>query len=186
MKKQDVQGLHFVYGTLKDILTGKEILDTDDERFRQKIARLLIEEKGWPSGNITPGKRIETQFAGNFVVSRIDFYIEHEKTPFMIIRYGPGSIVTRERPAIAAARVLLPEMRIPIAVVTNGNDASVLETKKGQKIGSGLESIPSKDEANHLLERFPPEPFPEEKREREYRILNAYDVNVCAMPYRHA
>jgi hypothetical protein len=62
----------------------------------------------------------------------------------------------------------------------------VQPTKKGQKIGSGLESIPSKDEANHLLERFPPEPFPEEKREREYRIPNAYDVNVCAMPYRHA
>lgn len=113
------------------------------------------------------------------MISTIDFFVQHEGTPFMIIRYGPGSIVTRERPAIAAARVLLSATRIPLAVVTNGKDAVILETQRGKKIGVGLEAIPKKSEAKNLLRTYLPEPFPEEKRERELRILNAYDVEVC-------
>ncbi len=177
--KKDIPSHHLIYGTLKDFITGDEILDTDDERFRQAIARLLVEKKGWSRHDITPRKKIETLFVGNFVVSTIDFFVQYEGTPFMIVRYGPGSIVTRERPAIAAARVLLSGTRIPLAVVTNGKDAVILETQRGKKIGEGLEAIPTKSEAKELLSTYWPEPFPKEKRERELRILNAYDVEVC-------
>ena len=178
-RARDIPTHHLIYGHLEDFITGERLVDTDDERFRQKIAHFLVEKKGWAKKDIEPRRRIETLFAGNFVVSTIDFLVRYKGTPFMIVRYGPGSIVTRERPAIAAARVLLKECRIPIAVVTNGQDAVILETKKGQKIGEGLEAIPGKDEAAAFLADYPPGPFPEERRERELRILNAYDVEIC-------
>ncbi len=179
MATKDIPSHHLIYGTCKDFITGEELVDTDDERFRQKIARLLVEEKEWDKKDIMPRQKIETLFASTFVVSRIDFLVNLDQKPFMIIRYGPGSIVTRERPAVAAARVLLPDVRVPIAVVTNGTDAVILETLRGRQIAGGMDAIPSKEEAEKLIADFPQGPFPEEKRERELRILNACDTEVC-------
>ncbi len=179
MAPKDIPNHHLIYGKCTDFITGEELVDTDDERFRQKIARFLVEEKGWDKSDIQPRQKIETLFSGTYVTSRIDFLVHLGSDPFMIIRYGPGSIVTRERPAIAAARVLIQGLRIPLAVVTNGTDASVLETAKGGQLGTGLNAIPSKEEATQLIKEYPPGPFPEEKRERELRILNANDKEVC-------
>ncbi len=179
MASKDIPSHHLIYGKCTDFITGEELVDTDDERFRQKLARFLVEKKGWDKRDIVPRQKIETLFAGVYVTSRVDFLVNLNQKPFMIVRYGPGSIVTRERPAIAAARVLLPDMRVPVAVVTNGTDASVLETGRGRQLGQGLDAIPSREQAEELILEFPPEPFPEEKRERELRILNACDVEVC-------
>ena len=179
MATKDIPSHHLIYGKCTDYISGEELVDTDDERFRQQIARFLVEEKGWDKKDIYPRQKIDTLFAGTYVTSRIDFLVRLDDQPFMIIRYGPGSIVTRERPAIAAARVLLPNLRVPVAVITNGTDASILETGRGRALGQGLDAIPSKEEARELLAKYPPEPFPEEKREKELRILNANDVEVC-------
>ena len=34
-----------IYGETNDFVTGERITDTDDERYRQKLARFLVEEK---------------------------------------------------------------------------------------------------------------------------------------------
>jgi hypothetical protein len=88
--------------------------------------------------------------------------------------------VTRERSAIAAARVLETAYRIPLAVVTNCRDAEVLDTATGKVIRQGLDKIPDKKEAESLVQSLRFEPFDDEtKKDRERRILNAYDVEVC-------
>jgi hypothetical protein len=98
----------------------------------------------------------------------------------MILRFAPGSIVTRERSAIAAARVLEPAYQIPLAVVTNCRDAEVLDTYTGKVIRQGLDKIPDKKEAEDLVKSLRFEPFDDEiKNDRERRILNAYDVEIC-------
>jgi hypothetical protein len=63
----------------------------------------------------------------------------------MIIMYGPGSLVTRQRPTLAAAR-LLEDYVVPFAVITNGKDALIMDTASGKVIGEGLESIPDKQQ----------------------------------------
>jgi hypothetical protein len=98
----------------------------------------------------------------------------------MILRFAPGSIVTRERAAIAAARVLEPSYQIPLVVVTNCKDAEVLDTYTGKVIRQGLDSIPDRKEAEALVRTLRFEPFDdEEKKDREHRILNAYDLEIC-------
>ena len=100
----------------------------------------------------------------------------------MVIRYGPGSLVTRERPAIAAARVLEPDYQIPLAVVTNGQDAEILDTYSGKIIKQGLAGVPGKKEAEELYGSLQFLPFIDsKKKERELRILNAFDVEVCCV-----
>ncbi|MGW8193339.1 MAG: type I restriction enzyme HsdR N-terminal domain-containing protein [Desulforhopalus sp.] len=171
---------HLIYGTLHDYLTGEELTDTDDERIRQELSRMMVEEKGYARELLTPRLKIETLFSRSFVTSTIELTVTTCDRQFLIIRYGPGSLVSRERAAIAAARVLNPDYRIPLAVVTNGSDAELLDTRTGKILGYGLESIPDSDTATAMVEhlQFLP-PLDAVKKERELRILNAFDVERC-------
>lgn len=171
---------HLIYGILRDYLTDEELTDTDDERIRQQLSSLMVEEKGYDKTQLQPRIRIETLFSRCFVTSTIELTVSVEQRQCLIIRYGPGSLVSRERAAIAAARVINPDYAIPLAVVTNGRDAELLDTGTGKILGYGLEAIPDR----HTLEKMSAElvfqPPPKGiKRERELRILNAFDVERC-------
>ena len=94
----------------------------------------------------------------------------------MVIKYGPGSIVTRRRSVLAASRLMAP-YQIPIAVATNGEDAEILEGFTGKVISRGLETIPSKQE---LIERVRKDHFTAilaDRAELESRILYCYEVD---------
>lgn len=171
---------HLIYGILKDFLTGEELTDTDDERIRQELLQLLVYQKGFAKEDIEPRLFIETFFANSFVVSVIEATVTVAGRQLFILRYGPGSLVSRERSAIAAARVLNPKYRIPYAVVSNGRDAEFLETTTGKILGYGLDSIPDYQASLILLEKtaFLP-PLEKPQKERELRILNAFDVERC-------
>jgi len=176
----DIPLHHIVYGTCTDFVTGETIVDTDDERYRQKLARYLVEEKGYEKKDIEMGQKIETLFNGQFVTSKISMVVKGKNKRMMIIRYAPGSLVTRERSVLAAARVLDDAYQIPLAVVTNGEDAELLNTYTGDILKNGLEAIPGPEEAVKLAASLGFAPFDDEKKsERELRILNAYDVEVC-------
>lgn len=173
---------HLVYGSLHDYLNGEELTDTDDERIRQDISRYMVEDRGYHQEELIPRLYIETLFTNNFVRSTIDLTVEMQGRRFMIVRYGPGSLVSRERSAIAAARVLHPDYQIPLAVVTNGRDAELIDSATGKILGNGLESIPDRDQAEKLLATLQ---FPARQKdpelEREKRILNAFDVERCCL-----
>ncbi|MDX1775410.1 MAG: type I restriction enzyme HsdR N-terminal domain-containing protein [Desulfobulbales bacterium] len=178
----DIPSHHYIYGTCTDYLTGETLVDTDDERCRQDLARFLVEEKGYDKSDLEPRLRIETLYSGQFVASTIDITVRQAGKRFMILRFAPGSIVTRERPAIAAARVLEPLYQIPLAVVTNSKDAEVLDTYTGKVIRQGMDNIPGKNEAESLIATLRFEPLDDEiKKDRERRILNAYDVEICCV-----
>ena len=94
----------------------------------------------------------------------------------MIIKYGPGSIVTRRRPLLAASRILAP-YQIPIAVITNGEDAEVLEGFSGNVISQGLETIPSKPQLNKIAARDHFNLVAADRAEMESRILYCFAVD---------
>jgi len=175
----DIPTHHMIYGSLADFVTGEPLVDTDDERYRQKLARLLVEEKGFAKSELTMRRRIETLFAHQFVASRIDIVVSIENQRVMVLRYGPGSLVTRERPAIAAARVLEENQIIPLVVVTNGEDAELLSARTGKVLETGLDAIPTREAVVALLSTLDFTPVAPERREPELRILNAFDVETC-------
>jgi hypothetical protein len=178
----DIPSHHRIFGTCIDYLTGESIIDTDDERYRQKLARMLIEEKGYQRQELESRLRIETLFAGQYVVSTIDFVVSVQGRRFMVIRYGPGSLVTRERPAIAAARVLDVANQLPLTVVSNGEQAEILDTYTGKVKLHGLHNIPDRDTAKSLLPQLIFAPLTDPgRRERELRILNAFDAEACCV-----
>jgi hypothetical protein len=167
---------HLILGELDDLITGETIKDTLDERYRQKIARLLLDGKGYLKSDIQVRKSLLVEAGENRAFIKIDFLISLLGRLCMIINYGPGSLVTRHRPVLAASRVLAP-YQIPVAVVTNGEDAEILDGSSSKVLSRGLDMIPSKTELHKMADRFVFNLIPPERAVMESRILYCYEVD---------
>ena len=169
-------GHHLILGELKDILTGEIIQDTHDERHRQAIATILLDKKGYKKEDIKSNRKIIAAADEKKAIVKIDFEISTSGKTDMIIKYGPGSLTTRRRSALALSR-LAGLRNIPLVVVTNGEDAEIVDGETGKVVRQGLISIPSKDE---LWEKYKDKKYAEltEKQvELEGRIAYAYEVD---------
>jgi hypothetical protein len=110
----------------------------------------------------------------------------------MVIHYGPGSLVTRHRPILAMSR-LVQANQVPLAVVTNGEDADILDGESGRVIASGLNQIPTKTQLSHIVDARQWPMVPPKRREMESRILMAFEIDgrcpcddsVCAIVEQH-
>jgi hypothetical protein len=181
-------GHHLILGERTDIITGQTIMDTHDERYRQKIARLLIKHKGYQKGEIKANNEMLVKAGEKRAVIKIDFLVNLSGKVLMIIKFGPGSIVTRHRSLLAASRVLKP-YQIPIAVVTNGEDAEILEGDTGRIISRGLDTIPDKIQLVERLGDNAMKQISAKRAEMEARILYCFEVdgscpcdeNVCIL-----
>ena len=105
----------------------------------------------------------------------VHFIIRVDNISFAIIMYGPGSVVTRQRPTLSVAR-LYEDYMIPYSVITNGHEANLMNTKSGKVIGKDFDSIFSKKEALDLLKDIHLEKLTMERREKEQRILYTMDI----------
>jgi hypothetical protein len=169
-------GHHLIMGKLTDFLTGEILDDTHDERFRQDIARLLVSEKGYARDEIKSRIDLKTEACGKAAIIKVDFAILIRERICMIIKYGPGSLVTRRRPALAASR-LLSGYQIPVVVVTNGREADILDGETGKIMTSGLNTIVSRENMMAEWARFGFKPVAPTRAEKESRILFAYEVD---------
>ena len=166
---------YVILGETTDYLTGETIALTHDEQARQKIVRYLVEEKGYQKNEITPRMELPVTVDGNTGHARIDFLIRINDRVYAIVIYGPGSLVSRQKPAIAAACLIEP-YTVPVTIVSNGLDAHVLDTDTGKMIGEGFAAIPSRDAAIAALKTADLKPVTEKRREKARRILYVMDI----------
>ena len=169
-------GHHLILGEQVDFLTGEALADTHDERYRQALARLLVEKKGYDKSDIVPRRKLIVRAGDKCAQIQIDFTVSINNTVAMIIRYGPGSLVTRHRPAIAASRVLTA-YQIPLIVVSNGLDADIIDGKTGSVLSKGLDTIPDKQALLARCGAGARVPIAPKRAESEQRILYAYDID---------
>jgi len=165
------------YTLITDFITGREVPNVGAEENRQAVERVLVEDKGYLKEDIQVDVDIAITVAGEPYSSQVDLAVSADggKTRFMVIKCAAGSLGSREREIVAAAR-LLDEYQIPCAVVSDGQTAIVLDTISGKKIGDGLDVIPTRQEALARLKSFKPEGFPGDRREREKLIFRTYDL----------
>lgn len=167
---------HLILGTLTDYISGNTLDDTLDERHRQLIGRLLVEQKGYRKTQITPRHKLKFRIPGKCARLLITYIVKIENRIAMLIQYGPGSLVTRHRPALAMAR-LAAEYQIPRVVVTNGEQADTLDGSNGDLLNRGLENIPNCDELVRLVQQHLWNAISRERAEMESRILMAFEVD---------
>ena len=169
-------GHHLIMGQLTDFLTGEILDDTHDERFRQDIARRLVYEKGYQRTEIRSRLPLKAEAGGQAAMIWVDFAVTIHQRVCMMIKYGPGSLVTRHRPALAASR-LLTGYQIPVVVVTNGREADILDGKTGKILASGMNAMVSREDMEKNWSRLAFDPVSPDRATRESRILFAYEVD---------
>lgn len=166
--------------TIVDFVTGEEVPDVGAEANRQAVERILVKEKGFDKADIEVDAAIEIAIAGVPYRSQVDLVVSVDGNRVMAVKCAAGSLGSREREILAAAR-LLDRHQLRRAAVSDGKNAVVLETVTGKKVGEGLAALPSKEEARHLLQSTPARALAPERCEREKLIFRSYDsmnVNV--------
>jgi hypothetical protein len=183
-----MNGHHLILGELVDVITGQTLKDTHDERYRQEIARRLVDQQKYLKADIEPRKELLVKADDKKAILKIDFSVTLAGRICMVIKYGPGSLVTRRRPVLAALRLIAP-YQVPVAVITNGEDAEIMKGISGEIIAQGIDSIPSKPDLIKLVANEPFTPIADQQAELESRILYCYEVddscecddNICKL-----
>ena len=161
--------------TLIDFVTGEKVPDIGAEINRQALERFLVNEKGFAKTDIEVDTDLELIIAEKPYRSQVDLVVSVDGTRYMAIKCAAGSLGSREREIVAAARLLAP-YQIPVAAVSDGKTAIILDTVSGKKIGEGLKFIPSKNEAGNSLKKITLQPLPVKRVEGEKLIFRTYDM----------
>ena len=184
-----MNGHHLILGEQIDFITGETISDTHDERYRQKLARLLVNDKEFDKDDILPRYELLTQAGKRRAIVPIDFLVSLDGKICMLIKYGPGSLLTRHRSALAASRLVAP-YQVPIAVATNGEDADILDGLNGKVIRRGLDAVPNKKDLLQIKSKFEFKKISSQRAEMESRIFYCFEVDgscecddtICKLP----
>ncbi|WP_027184381.1 type I restriction enzyme HsdR N-terminal domain-containing protein [Desulfovibrio inopinatus] len=161
--------------TIEDYLTGESIEETSYEEFRQALARLLVEEKGYPKAALVAKTGVCFPVENQDYTRMVDLAAyDPSGDPLMIIIFCSGSVGSYIRETLASARLFAPKPA-PLALVTDTKEAVLLETASSHTLAEGgTRVIPSYEEAMTLARNAPVEPLNEEAANREGRILYTY------------
>ena len=167
---------HLVMGELTDFITGRTIADTHDERYHQKLARQLVQTLGFAKEKIEQKKEVVIRTGDQAAKVVVDFLVKGEDRVDMMIKYAPGSLVTRRLSNLALSRIILPYY-IPVVVTTNGEDAEVISGMTGKVIGQGLDAVPGPGDTLMTQLSGPQVPVPPELFDKASRIAFACEVD---------
>ena len=171
-------GHHLILGKIKDYITGEMLDDTHDERYRQKIARFLVSEKDYDKDNICSRTPLVVAAGSRKGRLWVDFTVTVDDRVAMVIKYAPGSLVTRHRPTLSISR-LVTSYQIPVAIVTNGETVDILDGESGELTASGFEQIPSRNELlrNVREKAYAFSPISSKRAEMEARIAYTFEID---------
>ena len=162
---------------ITDFITGKKVPNVGAEANRQAVERYLVEEKGFKRQDIQVNVPIQMQIEEQIYCSYVDLVVMIEGRKLMAVKCAPGSLGSREREIVSAAR-LLDVYQIPLALVSDGTSAIVLDALSGRKIGEGMAAIPGRGELVNQFKAAVLQPLAGERREREQLIFRSYDSMI--------
>lgn len=148
---------------------------------RKMMHFLLLEKKGYSAEEVERNVIFTLTLGTEVAHSSVDFLVTLGGRKAMVIKCAAGSLNSRERQAVAAAR-LLAAPPVPFAVVADPEHAEFLDTATGNVIGEGFGAVPVRDEMLKLLVGLEQKPLTTERVEKEKRILLAFDAIRCSVP----
>jgi hypothetical protein len=142
------------------------------------IYKMLLREKGFHPEDIQIDPQFSLQVDTHEATVGIDFSITLEGTTFMVIRCVPSGINSWERYAIAFARAI-KDYQIPYAVVADGEQVRVFDIINYTIKQEPAQELFTRKEAMILMKDFQKIPYPEDRREKEKRIIHAFEGIKC-------
>lgn len=164
---------------LFDYITGRATTNAGAEINRQTTERYLVESKGYDREDIEVDTAIRLDVGGKNFQATVDLVIRVSGYRFMAIKCAAGSLSSREKEIIAAAR-LLDDYQIPFSAASDGRSALVWDSLSGDLIGSGLDAIPPKSEAEASFNPGALIPLDDKRRRQQKLIYRTYATQSCA------
>lgn len=168
-------------GMIRDYLTGEEVEETTYEEIRQGLAKLLVEELGYPKDRLQSKVGLEYEIDGEKHSRAIDLLVrDADGRAILLVLFCSGIVGSFERETSIGARIF-HEGPIPLAVATDTMDASLMNTK-GEVLATSMQAIPNYEEVLQLAKKHEPEPLNAEDRAKLTRIFHTYCgflVNSC-------
>ncbi len=173
------------------VVRGKKILSLIEQEIeegeemaaavRHIAERMLLGDKGYEPVDIRKNVSFDVTVGPETAKSSVDFLVSVAGRAAMVIKCAAGSLSSRERHVVAAARVL-GDLPVPVAVVMDPMSAVVLDATTGKSVGEGFDAVPTKGQLIAMLSGKEPKPIPSGKLEREKRVLLAFDAIRCCVP----
>jgi hypothetical protein len=148
---------------------------------RNMISYLLIEKKGYLPEDIEKKVVFAVKVGQETAYSSVDFLVSVKGKKAMVIKCVAGSLSSRERQVVAAAR-LIGAPPVLVAVVADPVNAEVLDVGTGKLVGEGFGAIPIKDQMIQMISEDASHLLSPERLEKEKRILLAFDAIRCSVP----
>lgn len=167
----------------KELLEKKIELQEATEEARlsfvqKKVVDFLIHQKGYLKEDIEVNVKFKINLPETTFNVFADAILKINERRFCVIKCALNSMESWERHTVAFCRVI-DFYRIPFAIVTDGENAKILDSFSGKLISEGLDSILSREELQRLTKEVDFLPYPSEKIEKEKRILYAFDAIRC-------
>lgn len=161
-----------------DYITGKTVPNVGVEEIRQRLERFLVEIKGYRKQDIAVDADIMIDIDGSIYQSQLDLVVAVENRNVMVIKCAAGSLESREREVVSASRIF-NAFPVPYAVVSDSQAAVIYDTVSGKKVGTGLDQIPSRGEAEKQINDSTPVKMDDNRLKKEKIIFRSYDsMNV--------
>jgi len=167
--------------SIQDYISGKDVEATTYEDLRQAIAKMLVEQKGYPKDRIHTKLPISFAIDGQTFSRSVDLVVyDDEDEPLMVVFFCAGEVETFIRQVLAAAR-LLPQGPARLAVVTDTTAALLLRVADGEVLEkSAYQAIPDWTRLQELCSQLSPIQISEKQRACEERIFYAFSELSCS------
>lgn len=178
-KKSEVAFLNDREKLIKERIQADEQLKTMQlGGIKQKVWELLIKEKQFKPEEIETNPEFKIILGNNEITVHIDFVVNLPSSSLMVIQCSSSSLEAWERYVASFARVI-KEYQIPYAVVTDGEDAQIIDVLTGRLIGKSLIELFNREDALNKMKDFKKIPCPSNRLEKEKRIVYAFEGIKC-------
>lgn len=158
---------------IRDYLTGEELPETSYEEFRQALARMLVEERGYPKAALAAKVGVCFPVDGREYTRMVDLVASGpDGEPLLLVVFCSGEPGSYVRETVAAARLHRPP--VPLALATDTKTAQLVSCATGEVLATGMRAVPRYEDLPGLARAHPLPAFGPDRIERERRILYAY------------
>ena len=145
---------------------------------QKRMVDFLISRKGYDENDLEINHDFTFELPGCSFVVRADIIVRIEGKRLFTVKCVMSAMESWERHAVAFGRVA-DVYQIPYAVITDSEDARMIATADGTLVAQGLDAIPSRQEAERMQGEITSITFPQERVEKEKRILYAFEAVKC-------
>ena len=145
---------------------------------KQIVWNILTKGKGFTPEEIVIEPKFDLTLSDCEATVGIDFVIDLPAATFAVIRCANSGLEFWERYITAFGRAV-KDYQIPFAMVTNGDDAKIIDVFSGALVGENMKDFYTRQKAMNFMKDFTKIPCPEKKLEKAKRIIYAFEGVKC-------